>query len=148
MTTTTTGIDPHRRRAAAHELGHLIIWRANGFHVPYAEISGHGELVSGIAHLDRQCLRSLDQACAYLAGLLAGEQAEIAWCEQNNMAYNERAAEGDMDRYRWFMRKNRGIFPPSITLPHLQRTARQAVRAKWPTIERLIPDLALAGRIR
>ncbi|MFC0108296.1 hypothetical protein [Kibdelosporangium aridum] len=142
------GVDLHRCRAAAHELGHLVVWRAAGFSVAYAEITGHGPSVSGVAHLGVHKCESIEQARAYLVGLHAGEQAEIAWCEQNRMRYDDAAAEGDMERYHDFRKRYRTTFPASIRLADLKTEARIAVRKKWPMIERRILDLAVHGRVR
>nr|WP_042190903.1 hypothetical protein [Kibdelosporangium sp. MJ126-NF4]CEL19682.1 hypothetical protein [Kibdelosporangium sp. MJ126-NF4]CTQ94518.1 hypothetical protein [Kibdelosporangium sp. MJ126-NF4] len=141
-------LDPHRLQAAAHELGHLRVWRAAGITVAYAKITGHGPDVSGRAHTGRQTLTTLDQARAYLVGLLAGEQAEIIWCDQNGTRYNDTAAVGDMERYHTFRRRYHATLPPSFTLTDLKRDAAAAVRKQWRAIERQIPTLARNGRIR
>lgn len=145
-TMTSDDIDPDRLRCAFHELGHVIAWRDAGLTIQCVRVTGRGRYADGKVVIGRQRMSTVEQAKQYLAGLFAGPEAEIIWCDVNGVRYHEHTAEGDMETLRRW-RRNNPAFPDTITDKQLRQAARHLAEKKWHTIERLAPRLAVRGRL-
>lgn len=137
-------IDPHRLRAAAHELGHALVWRAGGYPPAAIRVHGHGEDAHGEVIIGRVKVRDVAAARSYLAGLLAGRLAEQRWCEQAGLRFRAHTCDSDQTALRRFRRTDLG---KQVSRAEATATARTLVNSHWRRIVHLAPRLATAGHI-
>ena len=143
---TDPAADPHRLIIAAHELGHAIVWRSLGFTIDEIWVKGHHTAVRGQVWLDitRNVPWTLDHERGYYVGLASGRAAQLRWCDENGVTFNERDCATDMALYeqRRRTRLGRQVRPSDV-----QREAHRLVRAHWTRIVRLTPQLAARGSL-
>jgi hypothetical protein len=136
--------DLNRMRVAAHELGHAIAWQvAPNTTVTAIRVIGRGANAHGFVNVDAD-VRTVDDARGYLAGLLAGREAALRWCDENNLVHHEHTCASDRASFRQQRRYNlcRQVSPAEA-----KALARRIVRAHWRRILRLTPRLAHRGQI-
>lgn len=136
-------LDPDRLSAAAHELGHAIVWREANVDLGALRVVGHGHQAHGYVEVRPRPARNDAEVRAYLAGLLGGREAEIRWCEENGVRFHERTCRTDLAD---FHRQHRQL-GPRASKGQVRADARGIVRANWRLIVRLAPRLARTGRI-
>lgn len=138
--------DPHRLAVAAHELGHALVWRAGGFDIDEIWVKGHGPAAHGrvwiVQHENH--IRTLADEHAIQAGLLAGREAQIRWCAENDVTDSDTSADEDMTLYR---QRRRTRIGRQVSRTAVRADARRLVGAHWPAIARLAPRLARDGRL-
>lgn len=138
------GIDPHRLIAAAHELGHYLIFTAAGIEVSEIRVIGRGSSAAGYVCVPPG--QSLDekQQRQLLVGGLAGRQADLRFCEQFGLppqpAYT---CASDMK----IVRRDRRQMQDSTWISTLRAEARRLVLKHWPHIVRRAPQLARRGTL-
>lgn len=137
--------DPHRLVAAAHELGHAIVWRVSGFTVTEIWVKGRGLAAHGhvwLAQTDDQ-IHTVTAERHIQAGLLAGREAQRCWCDHTGepIAFN---CDVDDAEYR---RRRRTTLGRLISRNEVRATANRLVRTHWHTITRLAPHLARTGHL-
>jgi hypothetical protein len=142
---TDLGTD-QRLLIAAHELGHALTWHALGFTVDEIRVVGRGDSAHGWVWLKhtKDSLSTLEKERAYHAGLLAGREAELRWCDENRMKFVEYTCAGDMDNLR---RRRRTTFGRQVSHSAATSDARRLIRSKWGRIVRLAPLLAARGSL-
>jgi hypothetical protein len=136
-------LDPWRLAAAAHELGHLVCFRAANIQVTEIVVRGHGERVSGHVWVPAQPLPD-KSVRLYLSANLAGRAADLRWCDEVGMKpLPERTCADDWNGFRKHRRE--------LGTPHWQSThqsdARRVVAAHWALICRWAPKLARRGSL-
>lgn len=137
--------DPDRLRVAVHELGHAVAWKIAANTTPTAiRVFGHGITAHGYVHVDA-AVHTVDDARGYLAGLLAGREAALRWCEENGLAHPEWTCSSDVSSFRQQRRDYE--LCRQVSTADARATARRIVRTHWALIVRLAPRLARAGRI-
>nr|WP_042198372.1 hypothetical protein [Kibdelosporangium sp. MJ126-NF4] len=139
--------DPYRLALAAHEIGHAVVWRAGGFEIDEIWIKGHGLSAHGrvwIVQTDDD-IRTVDAEHAVQAGLLAGCEAHLRWCSETGVTGVDVSADHDMTLYQ---RRRRTRLGRQVNSADVRATASRLVRHNWPTITRLTPVLARAGRLQ
>jgi len=138
--------DPMRMLVAAHELGHAVAWDVAGIAVLSIEVSGWGRGTEGVVRIDRDntVLRNTDDACGYLAGLLAGQVASLRWSEETRTPHPTHGCSYDL---RLFRLNRRSGYAAEVSPADARAAAHLVVRQQWPTILRLAPRLAARGRI-
>ena len=137
-------LDPRRLEVAAHELGHAIAWKEAGLAATAIRVLGHGDRAQGYVRIENRLIYDADAARAYLAGLLAGREAGIRWCEENGLTHYEHTCHTDLNNFR---QQRRTPLGRQVSVGQARATARLIVRANWCLIVRLAPRLALQGRI-
>nr|WP_042198370.1 hypothetical protein [Kibdelosporangium sp. MJ126-NF4]CEL23356.1 hypothetical protein [Kibdelosporangium sp. MJ126-NF4]CTQ96908.1 hypothetical protein [Kibdelosporangium sp. MJ126-NF4] len=139
--------DPHRLQVAVHELGHFVVWRAiPGARVVTVQVTGHGRNTEGTVEVDWSTSEQSPVANrAYLAGLLAGREADAMWAEQTGTRQDTSGCGHDLAVYH----RVRRTHPPSgeWSSTEIRGDARRLVRASWAEITRLAPRLAHRGQL-
>jgi hypothetical protein len=143
-TTAETGIDPQLLLVASHELAHAIAFRIAGVDVYEIRVKGHGATAQGYVHVPDPDCGDVTTLRRYLAAVLAGNEASLRWCDENEFAFHHTSSSEDIDAVRQLRRT-----PTGKRIPYAAITAdaRRIVRSHWPAITRLAPVLARAGRI-
>lgn len=141
----TTELDPQRLRVAAHELGHYLAWQAADLDIQRIYVAGTGVEAHGKVRIRRQKVRDPEQARAYLVGMLAGREADIRWCEHNDLEWHEHTSNGDMKAYRSLHRRIDWV--RDVTDREFRAEAHRFIVANWSKITRLAPKLAERGRL-
>nr|WP_042190905.1 hypothetical protein [Kibdelosporangium sp. MJ126-NF4] len=140
-------IDPHRLQVAVHELGHWVVWRTiPGARVVTVHLTGHGRGTEGTVEVDwAKSEQSPEANRAYLAGLLAGREADALWAEATGTRQDTSGCSHDLAVYH----RVRRTHPPSgqFTTTEIRVHARRLVRASWNEITRLAPRLATRGHL-
>lgn len=138
-------MDPDRLRVAAHELGHAFAWHVADCANPTAiRVHGRGVGAHGYVNVAAH-VRTVDDARCYLAGLLAGREADMRWCEENDLAHRAQTCSTDLANFRQ-QRRNYDLCR-QVSTAEARALARRIVRTHWRQIVRLTPRLARAGRI-
>ncbi|AHH98291.1 hypothetical protein [Kutzneria albida] len=140
----TTGLDQHRLRIAAHELGHMVAWQELGLRVVSTQVWGHGEASEGFTKLDGGKLRTRDDYYTYLVGLVAGRETDLRWSELHRMPIRPQNWARDMNEFSR-LRNERVI--RDVTDAHFAAEARRLVLAAWSHIKSLAPGLARKGSV-
>lgn len=140
-----TWTDAHRLVAAAHELGHAVVWKAVGFDIDEIWVRGHGPAAYGDVCLiqTEDQIRTIGQEHAVQTGLLAGEVAQHRWCQQVDTAI-EFSCAADERHYRARRRSRLGR---KVSRSTVNADARRLVNTHWDVIARLTPVLADSGRL-
>lgn len=143
FTPTATGRDPDRLICAAHELGHLVGFRAAGVPIAAIKIDGHGRHATGYVR-EAGIVHFPNAAAArhYLVALLAGKEAGLRWCDRYDLDYGNR---DDIDLR--FFHQDRARWRITLSESRGRTLARRLVDQQWPTITRLAPRLAERGRL-
>jgi hypothetical protein len=136
--------DPQRLRAAAHELGHAIAWHLTGTTPTAIRVVGRGERAYGFVSVQAE-IHTVDDARAYLAGILAGREAGMRWCEENGLRHHEHTCLSDLAAFRQ-QRRDYDLCR-RVSRADARALARRIVARHWPRIVRLAPRLARAGRL-
>jgi hypothetical protein len=136
--------DPQRLRVAAHELGHYLTWTQAGLPIKTIWIAGRGDEAAGNVEVPRMTARDDTQYRAYVVGILAGRQADMRWCRENDLEFHEYRFRSDMRSFRRFRKKP---YIRDVSNAELQAEARQVVNVNWPRIVRLTPTLARRGHL-
>jgi hypothetical protein len=139
--------DPHRRAAAAHELGHyLALKELDSLEPGKPRIWGHGDNVGGeVSTLSggNQTLDNEDDVIAYIACDLAGPAAEIAWAAQpGETRLHANACAIDEVHVRQMLRQ-----ATFVNRAQIERHALLVVQRNWHRIVELVPHLAENGTI-
>ena len=142
--TTSTELDPHRLLVAAHELAHAIGFRRAGIELTAIRVWGRGQTTQGHVDIVQYQVHTVPAARAYLAGLLAGREASLRWCEENGLPFQEHTCSTDLANFR---RQRRTDLGRQVSKGAALADARSLVRTHWPRIVRLAPRLARAGHI-
>ncbi|MEV6696209.1 hypothetical protein AB0M68_03475 [Streptomyces sp. NPDC051453] len=137
-----------RAIAAAHELGHAVVWMAGGFHVVTLGVGdafgGHAEVASA----GRKATTTL------FTGLAAGERAVDRWLRETGLwtpslaamaeltAAHDRAAVFEMEPHP---RPSFGDGPVDYSVLH--DIADEALDRVWAQVMTALPTLIQAGRM-
>lgn len=138
--------DPWRLHCAAHELGHMLVWQANGFDITGITVTGHGSDVEGATLLTQESksLHTPDRCRLYLVGLLAGREADIRWAKHVGRPFRERHSGHDLRAFRDIHRHE---WVCGIPAGELRAQAGIAVAGLWGQILMMAPILARKGSV-
>jgi hypothetical protein len=133
-----------RLHAAAHELGHWVVWTHAELTTKEIRVTGHGDQTEGWVTVTLPPSPVREQTRLYLVGLAAGRAASIRWCAEHGLAFTERGCRADEKQ---FVAWRRDLRMSSLTRSQARAEAARLVRAKWRQICQLAPRLARAGTI-
>lgn len=135
--------DPIRLSVAAHEIGHVLGWKAAGYRIHSVRVTGHGTKAEGVVTC-RGRARNRKQAHLYMVGILAGAVAQQRWCAEHGLRYHPETCPDDDALYAQH-RAHPWIAdtPDKVFL----QAATRLVDAHWAEVLELAPQLAAAGRL-
>ena len=143
---TEANIDPYRLTAAAHELGHALTWHVLGFQVDRICVKGRGDSARGQVTIDipKNKPRTVELERGIHIGLLAGREAQLRWCDETGLPFDERGCADDMAQHR---RRRSAELNRELKTSALQAEARTLLRSHWRRLARLTPVLAAQGSL-
>jgi hypothetical protein len=142
--TSDAAADLMRLHAAAHELAHAIAFRVAGVDIEVIRVKGHGPTAEGYVRVPDPDTGDAAVLRGYVVAGLAGGEASLLWCAENNLRFDPSMSSDDLDLVRQLCRTSHGR---RIRKGAAVSEARRIVRAHWPAITQLAPALARVGRI-
>jgi hypothetical protein len=130
-----------KQQAAAHELGHALVWQSLGLRVCELRVDDHGNGWAD-ARFDQH---DPDDLYWHVLGVAAGPEADRLWCDRHRGVWVESESfKSDWSSLRRWLSNPR---LREYTGWQISEEARRLVDELWSDVERLAPRLADRGSL-